>query len=207
MDMQIIGLWIGLAVTFVLGLINFLWGPAILARKEKVAVVNSEVYPQFLPKGSRIDRRDGTSIFLHNHAELSMEVNCELVLTCGEKELVREVQVLLDKRTCESLKRYFHLPLRNRLHLEQINAYAEQPISLVPKKAVRFKSEIYLNCTDEFAKDYEKMEGSFCPEFIQPLLDELETRYQICWTRYDGRRLCWKFPQRWWRNLGKRLWG
>jgi len=206
MDTATIILGIGVLVSLVLGVIN------LLARREKVEVVNSEVYPEFLPKGTRIDRPSGESVFLHNYAELSMEVSCELVLICGEKELeVKEVEVVLDKKVCESLRRYFHLPLRNRLQLQRVNVYEESllphPILLVPKKAVRFRREIYLNCTDEFAKDYEKMEGGSRPDFIQSLLDKLETKYQICWTRYDNKKLCWSFPKKWWRNVGKRLWG
>ena len=194
-----------------LGVANFAYW-AWWAKRDKIAIVNSEVYPEFLHTGSWIDNPDGARIFLHNYAELSMEVSCELVLTCGEKELeVREVEVVLDKKVCESLIRYFFIPRRNRLQLRYINVYEEnpvpQPILLVPKKAVRFKREIRLNCTDEFAKDYEKLEGGFCPEFIKALLDELEIKYQICWERYDGKRLCWRFPDRWWRNLGKKLWG
>ena len=211
MDIQIIALWIGLFITFVLGLINFLWGPAILARRDKVAVVNSEVYPEFLRKGTR-ERTHGGDIITLVCDVLSIEVTCELVLTRGEKELeVKEVEVILDKRACEGLRRYFCFPLRNRLSLQQVDDYGEElllpPILLAPKKTVRFKRRIPLDCTDEFEKEYEKMESGSYPGFIRLLLDELETKYQICWTRYDGKRLCWKFPQKWWRNLGKRLWG
>ena len=211
MDIQIIALWIGLFITFVLGLVNFLWGPAILAHRDKVVVVNSEVYPEFLPKGTR-ERTRGGGIVTLACAVLSIEAGCELVLTSGEKELeVKEVEVLLNKKACESLGRYFRFPLRNRFQLEQVADYEEEillpPILLVPKKTVRFKRKMPLNCTDEFEKEHEKMESGSYPEFIQPLLDELETKYQIYWTRYDDKRLCWRFPQKWWRNLGKRLWG
>ena len=53
MDIQIILLWIGLFITFVLGLVNFLWGPAILVRREKVAIVNPKVCVFFLSKDQR----------------------------------------------------------------------------------------------------------------------------------------------------------
>ena len=192
-----------------LGLANFIYW-AWWSKRDKVAVVNSEVYPEFLPKDTWTNRPDGFKVFL-NYAELSVEVSCELVLTRGEKLEVKEVEVILDKKTCESLKRYFRFPLRNRLQLYHVNACEGEPllqaIALEAKKALPFKRIIPINCTDEFEKECEKMEGGSCPEFIQPLLDELATKYQIYWTRYDRRRFCWRFPNRWWRNLGKKLWG
>jgi hypothetical protein len=205
MDTATIILGIGVLISLVLGVIN------LLARREKVAVVNSQVYLEFLPKGTSVDGPGGYKISL-NYAALSIEASCELVLTRGEKELeVKEVEVILDKKTCENLKRYFRIPLHNRLQLYHINAYEgeplPQPIVLETKKTLRFKRIIPFDCTDEFETEYEKMEGGSYPEFVQPLLDELETKYHICWTRYDGKRLCWRFPQKWWRNLGKRLWG
>ena len=213
MDIQIIALWIGLAITLVLGLVNFLWGPAILARREKIAVVRPEVYPEFLPPGTSMRRIGGESIALI-HAQLSIEARCELVLIRGEKESeVRDVEVILHEVTCNQLRRYFNLPRRNRLYLDPIeitDISTEVVLTraiLQPKKPMRFEDKVYLDCTDEFKKEYEKMGRGSYPEFIQPLLDELETKYQICWTRYDGKELCRHFPDKWWRNLGKRLWG
>ena len=208
-----IALWIGLFITFVLGLVNLLWGPAILTRREKVAIVDHHVYAEFLPKGTWLDRPGGESIFL-NYPELSIEASCGLVLTSEDKKLrIREAEVMLDKKAFTSLRRYFQLLFRNRLQLYHANTYEEelspQPISLElePQKTMWFRRTISINCTDEFGKEYGKMEGGSYLEFVQPLLDELETKYQICWTRYDGKVLCWKFPERWWRNLGKKLWG
>ena len=193
-----------------LGIANFIYW-VWWARREKVAVVYPEVYAEFLPKGTRETTYGGGIVTLSNDV-LAIEVKCELVLTSREKGLeVKEVEAILDNKACKNLKKYFRFPLLNRLQLSHINAYEgkpiPQPILLEPKKAVRFKRKIPLNCTDEFEKEHKKTEGSSYPEFIQPFLDELETEYQICWTRYDGKRSCWKFPEKWWRNLGKKIWG
>jgi len=211
MDVQIIGLWVGLAITFLLGLINFLWGPAILARREKVAIVNPKVYVFFLSKATR-QRTSENIVALQCECDaLSIDASCELVLTQGEKELeVKEVELILDEKACKGLERYFHLSHRNRLNLEQTTDYEGEisvtPILLSTKKTARFKSEISFDCTDEFEREHDKIGVDSYPEFIQHLLDELATKYQICWTRYDGKRLCWHFPDKWWRNLGKKLW-
>ena len=204
MDWQTIILAIGVLISLVLGVIN------LLARREKVAIVNPEVYAEFLSKGTR-ENTYGGILTLSNHI-VSIEARCELVLTSEEKEVeVKEVEVILDNKTCRSLRRYFHTPLRNRLKLSHTNAYEgkplPQPIVLEYKKTVQFKRKIPLNCTAAFEAELEKMESGSYPDFIQPFLDNLETKYQICWTRYDGKRSCWKFPDKWWRNLGKKLLG
>ena len=210
MDVQIIGLLIGLVITFVLGLVNFLWGPAILARREKVAVVNSTVNTFFLPQGVESTGYYMKPGVIENHT-LQIVVECTLVLTGGEKETeVMDVQIRLHKETYEEVKKYFRIPSLNKFFL---HTYASDPKDrefgavLEPKKRVYFAVGRLFECTDEFEKEYEKIEGGSYPEFVQPLLDELKTRYHICWTRYDGKETCWKFPDKWWRNLGKKLWG
>jgi len=206
MDTATIVLGIGVLISLVLGLINFLWGPAILARREKVTVVNSEVYPEFLSKGARVDTRLGMGpLFIKNPA-LSIEASCELVLTRGQKEIeVKEVELKFDRVTSDKLKAYFQIPHQNRIYL--LGEPTKVNVLLPVKKSVQFSAERLFDCTEEFQTQYDKMGSGSYPEFIQPLLDKLETKYQICWTRYDGQRVCWKFPQKWWRNLGKRLWG
>jgi hypothetical protein len=213
MDVQIIGLWVGLAITFVLGLINFLWGPAILARRDKVAIVNPIFHVFFLSKDTR-QRTSENIIALQCECDaLSIEVSCELVLTQGERKLeIKEVEVILDEKACKGLERYFHLPYSNRLNLAQTadDEKVQSPFTpslLSTKQAVLFKGEASFDCTDEFERARDKIGVDSYPEFIQPLLDELKTKYQIRWTRYDGKRLCWRFPDKWWRNLGKKLWG
>ncbi len=196
-----IGILLGIA-----NLVYWVW----LAKREKVAIVNPDVYAEFLPKGYR--ERFPLGVITLARAVISIDASCELVLKAGEKELeVKGVEVILDKKTCESLGRYFEAPRHSRLYLWQVDDYDKRifppPRSLALKKAVRFQNKIPIDCTDEFEEEYEEIESGSYPEFIQPLLDELETKYQICWTRYDGKELHWRFPQKWWRNLGKRLWG
>jgi hypothetical protein len=213
MDMQIIGLWIGLAITFLLGLINFLWGPAILTRREKVAIVNPKVYVSFLSKSERRRTSEDIVALQCECDALSIDASCELVLTQGERELeLKEVEAILDEKACKGLGRYFHLPHSNSFYLAQITDVDEiqspfTPSLLSTKQTVFFKGETSFDCTDEFEREHEKIGADSYPEFIRPLLDKLRTEYQICWTRYDGKRLCWRFPDKWWRNLGKKLWG
>lgn len=194
-----------------LGIANFIYW-AWWAKRDKVLIVNSEVYPVFIPKGSWVDKSDGSRICLHNCAELSIEASCELVLANGQKEIeVKEVEVVFNQKILEKLREYFVLPFPNKLHLHHLQLYKDeqlpQTIVLEPKKTVPFKREVSFNCTNGFQEEYEKMEDGCRPDYILSILDEIENRYQIRWTRYDGKRLSWRFPDRWYRNLGKKLWG
>ena len=95
MDMQIIGLWIGLAITFILGLINFLWGGGILTRREKVKI--SIPRPTYAP---------------HMHDRV-LRVFCSVSFRRLGGEKVRNVdQIRLkpDAQTYQELQQYFSLP-------------------------------------------------------------------------------------------------
>ena len=195
---QITGPVLAVVVSFVL----YIW-----SRREKVVVVNSEVYAEFLPKGTRVDTKLGMGPLLLKHPALSIETKCDLVLTSGQQETeVKSIEIRLDKKTSKKLKTYFRLPPRNRLDLFESNSNSPKGL-LQPRKAMQFGAERLFDCTEEFKEEQEKIGSDSHPDFIQPLLDELETKYHICWTRYDGKKLCWKFPEKWWGNLGKKLWG
>jgi len=94
MDWQIIGLWIGLAVTFILGLVNLLWGPAILVRREKIKI--SVPRPNY-------------AIHMHDRV---LRVFCSVSFRRLGGEEVRNVdQICLkpDAQTYHKLQKYFSL--------------------------------------------------------------------------------------------------
>ena len=95
MDMQIIVLWIGLFITFVLGLINFMWGPAILARREKVKI--SVPRPNYtINMGDRV-----------------LRIFCSVSFRRLGGEKVRNVdqfRLKPDAQIYQELKKYFNLP-------------------------------------------------------------------------------------------------
>ena len=193
-----------------LGIANFIYW-VWWSKREKVAVANSDVYPEFLPKGAHeVTPYGGEPITLVNHS-LSIWVGCELILINREQEIeIKDVQIKFDKVNSEKVREYFRLPRQNRFFLYYTEPATNKRVPgaiIQPKKAVPFGVQRLFECTDKFEEEYGKLDSGSYPELIQPLLDKLQTKYQICWTRYDGKTLCWVFPQRWWRNLGKRLWG
>jgi hypothetical protein len=208
--MQIALLWTGLFITFVLGLINFLWGPAILSRREKIAILNPIFLAFFLSKETRQKASEGIIAECECDA-LGVKAGCELVLIKGERKLeIKEVEVILNEKACRGLERYFYLPYDNRFYLAQTADYKEAqspftPSLLSTKQAVSFEGEESFDCTDDFERERDKIGIDSYPEFIQPSLDKLKAKYQICWTRYDGKRIFWRFPDKWWRNLGKKI--
>jgi hypothetical protein len=194
----------------VLGIANFVYW-AWWSKRDKVGVVYPYVSAEFLSKGHLVNFPLFGNIRLKRDVIL-IDAGCELFLKNGVQGLeIKDVEVRLDKKTCEKLSRYFEARRHSRFDLWQIDYYdrvkATQPWILSPKKTIRFQGKIPIDCTDEYEKKHGKLKGSSIQEFIQPFLDRLETEYQICWTRYDGKRLCWIFPDKWWRNLGKKLWG
>ena len=143
---------------------------------------------------------------------LSIEARCDLVLTSGPQELaVTGVEVILDKAACERLRKHFHPLFSNRLRLPNVDPVTVRPPEytgiLKLKKPEHFENKVWRDCTDDFEKIYEEARNGPLPSFIEPLMAALEEKYQICWTRYDGKRLCWFFPDKLYRNLGKKIWG
>jgi len=211
----------------VLGVANFVYW-AWWAKRDKVAILINEryqgfpTYANFVPKGKEEIGPNEESVTVDNHS-LHIHVGCALVLTSGDKELeVMGVLIRLHKETSEKLKKYFRLPPGNCFSLHR---YAPDPkdrelgVVLEPKKYVDFTEDRLFECTDKFEERCKQLgfdlypqtddygEYTVPPEFIKPLLEQLRYKFELCWTRYDGKELCWKFPQKLWRNLGKRLWG
>ena len=189
MDIPLLAIWIGLTVTFILGLINLLWGPAILKNREKVIITDNDVFADYSPKDKGLE----------------LWASCSLVLASGDRGFqVVDVMITFDRKACDNLKGFFNLPRKGRLRLYPENEESNQEwrrasAFLEPGKLISFHRKIFI--------DESKGAKIEAPRDIQPYLDQIEAKYDICWTRYDGKKVCWKFPNKWRRNLGKKLWG
>ena len=88
-------------------------------------------------------------------------------------------------------------------------AESENTVSVVltSKKPVRFAAERLFECTDEFINKYGNKGQVECPKDIENLIHELENGYIFNYIRYDGKILSWHFPDKWYHNLGKKIWG
>ena len=204
-----------------LGIANFIYW-AWWSKRDKVIIVVHDNHTNFVPKGKEEISSGQKLITVNNHC-LHIYISCAVVITRGETEIeVMEVEARLHKKTCEELKKYFRMPNQDRFHLYK---YApdekdrEPGVVLQPKRPVDFTEDRLFECIDKFEERCKKSgfdlypetddygEYTVPPDFIKPLLDKLIYRYEICLTRYDGKQFCWKFPNRWWRNLGKKIWG
>ena len=189
-----------------LGIANFVYW-SWWAKRDKVEVVAPAVYADFLPRGAQENFPLGDVTLAC--AVIAVEASCELVLKSGDQELeVKSVEVFLDKKTCNKLSKYFESNRRSRFCLYPVDDNNKKiPMLLTPKRSVIFQNKIPIDCTDEFEKEFGNLDFHPCQNMLQPMVDELESKYGICWTRYDDKKVCWRFPNRWWRNLGKKLWG
>lgn len=105
MDIQIIALWIGLFITLGLGLVNLLWGPAILARREKVKIS--------VPR----------PIYATNMHDRVLRVFCGVSFRRLGGEKVRSVdQICLkpDAQIYQELNKYFNLPEEGVIRISEL---------------------------------------------------------------------------------------
>lgn len=200
------------SVGFVLGIINLLWGPGVLARREKIVVVESEVTPEFLRKGTRIDSPSHSNRVSLTRPSISIQARCTLSLKGKERCQVSDVAIVLHRSTCKALRRWFRIPPSNSVGLGRLVYDPDTELTqhlysavIEQGKTFSFEGSRWFDCAEEFEKTHESEKNDPMPAFIQPLLEKLECNYQVCFIRYDGKRLCWRFPQTWWRNLGKKL--
>jgi hypothetical protein len=133
------------------------------------------------------------------------------VLIRGDKELeVKKVEILFDEEAFNKVRNFFDTPQRMfDLHTEDFFTSGDlTECPLIPKKSVFFYREFHTIGNQHFIEKYGNVEtNDEISSSIKSLNYELLRKYGINWTRYDGEKLCWKFPDTWWRNLGKKLWG
>jgi hypothetical protein len=174
-----------------MGVLNFIYW-AWWARRERVTLVDAEVRLLFVPLDAMDTIINMETVRLENHS-LKVSMSCSLALTNGDHEIeVSKLHFELDRLLHSRLMEYFRLPQINEFTLTTIG----DSVSLQPRKSVFFRRQYLFECRDEY-----KNRGAD----IESLLAKLNWEYKICWTRYDGRQYCWNLPQRWWRNLGKKL--
>lgn len=101
MDLQSIGLWVGVGISLILGIINFLLGPAWLASKEKVQICRVEVQAQTFKRGKAPKEQ------IYN---FQVSADVELVRSKGDKDCyAKEIQVEFNKVLWEKLGKYFQM--------------------------------------------------------------------------------------------------
>ncbi len=93
---------------------------------------------------------------------------------------------------------------------KNITLYPKKSVSLGQTQVFPGKDIIDKLCNKEdYPKQPEEDETHYYtpPSFLKHTLDEVSNNYKIVYYRYDDKMVSWKFPDRWWRNLGKKLWG
>ena len=200
-----------------LGLANFIYW-AWWSKRERIKLVNPVCCVWFMHKGKgKVNVRD-KYIELKNHA-LEFLVDCNMVMTRGDKEIeVKGAYFDIGKKPNEILKNYFSiarsLPLESGTWDEPI-----ENVVLYPKKSVTFSKEhLFLgkDSLDEPCKEEnypelpEDDDGKHLykpPDFLKHVLDDIDDNYTIRFYRYDDKMISWRFPDKWWRNLEKKLLG
>ena len=95
-DIQIIALWIGLFITFILGLFNFLWGGNILSRRGKLIIRKPTLKTSLVEENNRIER-------------IWIQSSFTIVRTRGEQDLYLDSAYLkLSKVRCADSSKAAH---------------------------------------------------------------------------------------------------
>ena len=199
MDLQSIGLWIGVVgISLILGIINFLWGPAWLTKKEKVQISKTEAQARTFKQGKAPRQQ------IYN---FGVSADVELVRSKGDKDCyVKEIQVEFNKMLWEELGNYFQMPL------EPIIVWAGDCVDLGFGEEMKFRqleinkpeafyittgfkpkeslTQLYeqLNSVstnaqlNEEHQNIDRIHGE-----IESLASQLTKQYRIRWTRGDGK--------------------
>lgn len=208
MDVQIIALWIGLFITFILGLFNFLWGGSLLSRRQKVIIREPELKTSVMGEHDRIER-----IFIQS--------SFKLVRTRGEQDLYLESASLqLSKARCEELSAYFMISAKACIYRKPIAYHnigeAEYKILgvNVPREfeiwsnfTARSSVQILMNELQQAGNDEERKEKLKRLEDLKEKVKKLETKYMIIWVDGKGDERRYRFPSKWYNKfLSERLW-
>ncbi|MBI4268132.1 MAG: hypothetical protein HY662_05030 [Chloroflexi bacterium] len=187
------------AIGTALGILNFVYW-AWWARREKFSVYSSGIHAHLEAKNNS----QKSAAVTYPTTYLRLHVGCDLVMVRGGNETtILGVDVQFDKKIYEKLGTYFKLPLVNQSQLLTHNE--ECAILLRPKVPVSFNS--WLNSFETNSR-FEEEVNKAGDTLIKSLLKQFEkSNYRLCLLRYDGKELYWKFPDKWWRNLDKKLWG
>ena len=199
-----------------LGVANFIYW-AWWSKREKIKLVNPAFCVWFMHRGAGKVSVGDKNVELENHS-LMLAADCNIVMTSGDKEMeIKGVYLDIEEQPYEMLNQYFVVP--RRLCLE--SGTWDEPIRteiLYPKKSIFLTNERIFParevfedlCNEEKYPEQPERDDDYYyrpPDFLKRVLDKAHSNYKICFYRYDDKMISWRFPNKWWRNLGKKLWG
>ncbi len=198
MDAEIIVLSIGVFISLVLGVVNFLW--AWLAKKEKVIIRDPRIKVRVIED---TDLKDVTE-----QLKLSIDASFKLVCTRGEDVFFEfePAYLQLNRRLCRQLDKYFLMPPEGR-----ITKWGTQFIGLWDGKLkkgdpVSFLTWEHFRSQESLIKLREESGGRL-PVKVDENLKRLEAKYKICWKSGKGKVHSYKLPQKWWHKfVPERIW-
>jgi hypothetical protein len=199
-----------------LGIANFIYW-VWWSKRERIKVFNTLCCVWFMHKGAGRANVEGKWIELKKHS-LMFVGECSLAMTQDDKEIeITGVFLDIGKQHYEILNQYFDIPT-HRLHLVSDFNEPYKNLILHPKKSIYLgREQIYTGkdvldelCGKEnYPEQPEEDDLHYYkpPDFLKHTLDETSANYKISYYRYDGKMVSWRFPDKWYRNLGKKLWG
>ena len=187
MDATIIALSIGVFISLVLGVVNFLWGPAWLSRREKVVIQEVSM---------SADVAKGGWLFV--------TTDFRLVRTRGEHDTYFDSAYLkLNRALCRELDQYFEMPPEGQ------TARWTEPFLRIgePWDGKLKKGEpVDLSISANFGKR-NSLKNAETPKDIRDKVKKLQAKYEICWKSGEGKEYHYRLPKKWWSKfLPEKLW-
>jgi hypothetical protein len=182
------------SLTGIASIIELLWGPGILARREKVIVTEPSLYFHLvldrdalpLPKSKRV-------------ANLKIDAGFNLVRTGGTKDIyVVKAYFTLNRHLHRELMRYFppNVPI--------LDFEIYEPQRLEFNRPRPFKLSLELAGTELGAALLESPQQK--ADFDR-IATNMEGEFQIHWEYADGRKDYHHYPAKWWHKIvPKRFW-
>ncbi len=213
--MQIIAIWIGLFITFVLGVVNFLWGPAILARREKVIVREPELTVSIVEKPQQ------KTPHLTEIERIFIQCRFKLVRTRGTQDLHLESAYLqLNKGLRKELEPYFRVRNEGRIYWEHrsyISTNEAEYKTLEINKPREFNVSENFNTRSSLGVLEKEIQSAQTKEEIKEKqaslknlkdkVKKLKAKYMIVWIDGRGTTRRYKIPEKCWNKfLPEHLW-
>ena len=202
MDWGIVGLWVGIIITFLLGLFNFLWGGGVISLRNVVRIRAPVIETHLI-----VFRRD-----IKPYLDFSCKF--KLVRSRGEKDLYFEgVYIKCKKVIISKLENYFILPgneIFGSITYDGKELGHNKRVSLKVNEPVEFVINDHFWIQDSLIKILEKEErernATQSPQIMNDLY-ELANKYIVVWQDGRGKEWQYRVPDKlWYRILPDCIW-
>ena len=196
LDWELVGLWLGICATFLLGLFNLLWGGGILSRRDKVKIREPIIETHLV-----MYRKD-------KKPYLDFLSKFKLVRSKGKRDLYFEsAYVQLNKVIISKLESFFVLP---GCEIDGTIAYNGEELGWKKRVSLKANEPVEFEITGEFIiqdsllkileEEDRERNATRSPE-IMDNLERLQSKFKILWRDGSGKEWQYRVPEKLWHKV------